>query len=192
MIKRHIPKLAIPILVSCALALAGCRSHRRAAVKPVTAPPQVAKATAPEVHVTPSNDFVSPKPNDDLGNDPTQATEVADSKGWLRDAFFDFDSSVLTPAAQTNLTDSAQWLKSHQKFGVLVEGHCDERGTERYNLALGDHRAYEAKEYLSTLGLDPAEIKTISYGKEKPFDSGHNEEAWAKNRRAHLVLTASR
>ena len=192
MMKRYAPALSVPILICCALVLSGCRSHRRAAIKPVTAPPQVVKAAPPEVHVAPSNDFVSPKPNDDLGSDPTQATEVADSKGWLRDAFFDFDSSVLTPAAQENLTDSAQWLKNHEKFHLLVEGHCDERGTERYNLALGDHRAYEAKEYLETLGLDPAGIATISYGKEKPFDAGHDEAAWAKNRRAHLVLTASK
>ena len=73
---------------------------------------------------------------------------------------------------------------------MLIEGHCDERGTEQYNLALGEHRAYEAKEYLATLGLNPNSMSTISYGKDKPFDPGHDEAAWAKNRRAHLVLTA--
>ena len=188
---RHPRLFSLSVLVCCAAAFSACHSHRQA-VKPVAAPPQAVKAAPPEVHVTQSNDFVSPKTADDLGTDPSRATEIADSRGWLRDAFFDFNSSVLTPAAQENLAGSAQWLKSHQKFHVLVEGHCDERGTEQYNLALGDHRAYQAKEYLATLGLDPAGISTISYGKDKPFDPAHNEEAWAKNRRAHLVLTASR
>jgi peptidoglycan-associated lipoprotein len=192
MIKPDVRALALPILICCAATLAGCRSHRHA-VKPAVVPQQVAKAAAPpEVHVAPPADFVAPKgTNEDIGSDPTEATALADRNGWLRDAFFDFDSSVLTPAAQENLTDSAQWLRQHQKFHVLIEGHCDERGTEQYNLALGDHRAYEAKEYLATLGLDAAHMSTISYGKDRPFDPGHNEEAWAKNRRAHLVLTSS-
>ncbi|MDQ6801545.1 MAG: OmpA family protein [Acidobacteriota bacterium] len=82
-------------------------------------------------------------------NDPGRATLIAEEKGWLRDAFFDFDSSILTSAAQQNLTSSADWLRGNRRFHVLIEGHCDERGTEKYNLALGDHRAWEAKEYLS-------------------------------------------
>jgi len=191
--KFHLRVSLVPLIVCCAAVLAGCRSHRHAAVKPVVAPPQAVAAAPAEVHVAPSTDFVSPKAgSDDLGSDPTKATALADSNGWLRDAFFDFNSSVLTPSAQDNLTGSAEWLRRHQQFHVLIEGHCDERGTEQYNLALGDHRAYEAKEYLATLGVDPSEIATISYGKERPFDPGHDETAWAKNRRAHLVLTASK
>ena len=85
-----------------------------------------------------------------------------------------------------------QWLEAHPRVQGLIEGHCDERGTERYNLALGDRRAYEAKEYLTVLGVNGDELRTISYGKEKPFDDGHDESAWSKNRRAHIVLTAIR
>lgn len=183
-------RFAVPVMILSAVALTGCRSHRHAA-GPAVVPQQTAKAAPPEVHVAPTNnDFVSPKPTDDLGNDPNQATVIADQKGWLKDAFFDFDSSKLTPAAQKNLTASADWLRNHQKFDVLIEGHCDERGTEQYNLALGEHRAYEAKEYLAALGINPSDISTISYGKDRPFDPGHDETAWAKNRRAHLVLTS--
>ncbi len=187
----HFRKFAVPVLICCAAILAGCRSHQKVAAKPAVVP-QVAKATPPEVKVTPPNDFVAPKSqSDELGSDPTEATLIADQKGWLKDAFFDFDSSALTTAAQQNLTSSAGWLKNHQKFHLLVEGHCDERGTEQYNLALGDHRAYEAKEYLAALGISPSDIRTISYGKDRPFDPAHNEDAWAKNRRAHLVLTTT-
>ena len=91
-------------------------------------------------------------------------------------------------AVSAALTASAEWLKSHGQYGLLIEGHCDERGTEQYNLALGDKRANTAKEYLATLGVDTGRIRTVSYGEERPFDGGHDDAAWSKNRRAHLVL----
>ena len=179
-------------LLLCFPPLLACRHHQKA-VAPITTPnAAIVKAPAPEVHVTPStNDFVSPKVEVDPLADTAHATEVADQRGWLRDAFFDFNSSILRSDAQENLGESATFLKSHPKFDVLIEGHCDERGTEQYNLALGEHRAYQAKDYLTTLGYDSSRMKTISYGKDRPFDTGHDEEAWAKNRRAHLVLIAA-
>jgi peptidoglycan-associated lipoprotein len=178
------------IALLCFVALVGCRHHHTLA--PVVTPMASAKAPAPEVRVAPNNnDFVSPKAEPDPLSDISRATEVAESKGWLRDAFFDFNSSTLRPDAQQNLTESATFLKSHPKFDVLIEGHCDERGTEQYNLALGERRAEDAKEYLSALGYDASRMKTISYGKDRPFDIGHDESAWAKNRRAHLVLEAA-
>lgn len=188
-------KFVLPLSVLCALAAAGCRSHATAA-KPVVEPTKAVAAAPvqqPAVRVeSPAREFVPDKvASDDLGNDPAKATLLAEQKGWIRDAFFDFDSSALQPPAQQNLTTSANWLRDHHKFKLLVEGHCDERGTEQYNLALGDRRAWEAKDYLGVLGIDPKTVSTISYGKEKPFDPGHSEDAWAKNRRAHLVLTAA-
>ena len=186
-------KAGFVVLIFCAAALAGCRSHAKTAAAPHVVPQSTA-AKMPETRVeNPNATFTPAKPAaDDVNGDPTRATLLADQKGWLRDAFFDFDSSSLRTDAQQNLTSSAAWLKHHQKFNVLVEGHCDERGTERYNLALGDHRAWEAKEYLTTLGMDSSKIATVSYGKDKPFDPGHDEEAWQQNRRAHLVLTAAK
>src|SRR5947207_1296549 len=83
---------------------------------------------------------------------------------------------------------AATWLKAHPQYSLLIEGHSDERGTEQYNLALGDRRANTAKEYLATLGVDSSRMRTVSYGEERPFDPGHDESAWAKNRRDHLVL----
>ncbi len=187
------------IILSAAAVLtfgaSGCRSHTQAVVAPAVVPPPAAAAPAPKPAETAvaatTNDFVAPKPQvDDLGGDPAQATLLAEQKGWIRDAFFDFDSTIIPPPSQQNLQVSAKWLEAHPKVHVLIEGHCDERGTERYNLALGDRRAYEAKAYLTVLGVNADDVKTISYGKERPFDTGHDEDAWAKNRRAHLVLTA--
>jgi peptidoglycan-associated lipoprotein len=125
---------------------------------------------------------------ENLPNDPETLNRTAADRGWIRDAFFGYDDSTLTTDAQSALSATASWLKSHPEYNLLIEGHCDERGTEQYNLALGDHRANIAREYLATLGVDAARMRTVSYGLERPFDPGHNEEAWAKNRRAHLVL----
>jgi peptidoglycan-associated lipoprotein len=116
--------------------------------------------------------------------------ETLNKKGYLTDAYFDFDQSDLREDARSTLSTDAQWLKKHPSVQVLIEGHCDERGTAAYNLALGDRRANAAKEYLVSLGIDASRIKTISYGKERPFCTESNESCWQKNRRAHLVITA--
>ncbi len=103
------------------------------------------------------------------------------------DVFFAFDSSALSPEAQDQLKQNAAWLQSNAAKSVTIEGHCDERGTDEYNIALGERRAASAKQYLVTLGISDGRISTVSYGEEKPFDPSHNEEAWAKNRRDHFV-----
>jgi peptidoglycan-associated lipoprotein len=104
------------------------------------------------------------------------------------DIYFEFDRSDLLPEAQAVLRDKADFLKANPKGSVIVEGHCDERGTNEYNLALGDRRAEAAKAYLINLGVPAARMETVSYGEERPVDPGNNESAWAKNRRAHFVL----
>lgn len=104
------------------------------------------------------------------------------------DVYFSFDSAVLSGEAQENLRRKAEWLKSHADKNVTIEGHCDERGTNEYNMALGDRRAESAKSFLSTLGIAASRMNTISYGEERPADSGHGESAWSKNRRAHFVV----
>jgi len=101
--------------------------------------------------------------------------------------FFDFDSYELKPEAQAQLERQAAWLNSYPTVTVTIEGHCDERGTREYNLALGERRANAAKNYLVALGIDPNRIQTISYGKERPAVLGSDESAWAQNRRAVTV-----
>ena len=104
------------------------------------------------------------------------------------DIYFEFDKSTLTPAAQDNLLRKAEWLRENPDATVTIEGHCDERGTNEYNLALGDRRAESAKSFLIDLGIDPSRLTTISYGEERPVDPRSMEEAWDKNRRDHFVV----
>jgi peptidoglycan-associated lipoprotein len=112
---------------------------------------------------------------------------------YLKDVFFDFDKSEIRADQKDAVAADAQWLREHTTVGVTVEGHCDERGTREYNLALGERRANAVREALVALGVDPAQIKTISYGKERPFCTEHpkekpaQEECWQLNRRGHFV-----
>jgi len=108
--------------------------------------------------------------------------------GPLGDVFYEFDSSELSADAEDQLKQNAAWMGANAAAATLVEGHCDERGTSEYNIALGERRAGNAKEYMVRLGVPAASIETMSYGEEKPFAPGHDESAWSKNRRAHFVL----
>ena len=103
--------------------------------------------------------------------------------------FFEFNASDLTSEARATLDRQAAWLKKYSSIDVTIEGHCDERGTREYNLALGDRRATAAKNYLVADGISAGRVKTISYGKERPAVLGHNETAWAQNRRGVTVVT---
>jgi peptidoglycan-associated lipoprotein len=107
----------------------------------------------------------------------------------LKDIYFDFDKYDIRPTDAAILKENAALLKKYTNVKIQIEGHCDERGTNEYNLALGERRANSTKNYLLTLGVPPERISTISYGEEKPLDPGHNEEAWTKNRRAHTIIT---
>jgi peptidoglycan-associated lipoprotein len=104
------------------------------------------------------------------------------------DIYFDFDQSVIRPDAQDVLRKKAEFLRENSGSSVIIEGHCDERGTSEYNLALGERRALAAKAFLMNMGISSSRLSTISYGEERPVDPGSNEEAWARNRRAHFVL----
>lgn len=107
----------------------------------------------------------------------------------VKDIHFDFDMSAIRPADRDILLKNANYIFANKNVKtVKIEGYCDERGTAEYNLALGQRRADEAKKYLTVVGVDKSRMETISYGKEKPVDPRHNEEAWAKNRRAHFVI----
>jgi peptidoglycan-associated lipoprotein len=106
----------------------------------------------------------------------------------LKDIHFDFDKYDIRPGDAEILKGNATLLTKYPKVKIQIEGHCDERGTVEYNLALGERRANSAKKYLISLGIAADRISTISYGKERPLDPGHNEEAWAKNRRAYPVI----
>ncbi len=105
--------------------------------------------------------------------------------------FFDFDKYNLKPEARDILQRQAAWLKKYPSVTITVEGHCDERGTREYNLALGERRANSSKNYLVALGVNPNRVKTLSYGKERPAVTGSNDAAWAQNRRAVTVVSGA-
>src|SRR4030066_461611 len=106
----------------------------------------------------------------------------------IKDIFFDFDAYILSDDSKSRLQNNASLLKSKKVKKVIIEGHSDERGTNEYNLALGERRAQSTKRYLTALGINSSDIATISFGEEKPICSDQNEECWQKNRRAHFIL----
>jgi len=108
--------------------------------------------------------------------------------GRIKDIFFEYDKSDLTPESRAALEQNARWLREYPDAPVVIEGHCDERGTEEYNLALGDRRAQATKEYLVQFGVTAEQMETISFGEERPFAPGRDEASYAQNRRAHFTV----
>jgi len=108
----------------------------------------------------------------------------------LKDVFFEYDKAIIGPDQKTALNDNVNWLKANGRVKVVIEGHCDERGTAEYNLGLGDRRARALKDYMVAAGVPADRVATISYGKERPFVLGHDESAWKWNRRGHYAITA--
>ena len=137
-------------------------------VDPVPVPPE----PVPE-------DAVAAKSLDDLNRDSP-----------LTPVFYILDSADLSPDAQATLQQNAGVLKQYGTWQITIEGHCDERGSAEYNLALGERRAIAARDYLVSLGVAANRVRTVSYGKEFPFEPAHEESAWSRNRRAHFVITA--
>jgi peptidoglycan-associated lipoprotein len=197
---KAVKSFAVSLVIVAAVLVPACRSKKTQ--NPQVAPsteattppvPTMTTTTAPTTTAAPNTDFVQTDTqpavtSTQLPTDIEELNRVAQTRGYIQDAFFGFDESTLSAEAQAALSASADWLKKNGQYNLLIEGHCDERGTEQYNLALGDRRANTAKEYLQTLGVDGSRIRTVSYGEERPFDPGHDEAAWAKNRRDHLVL----
>ncbi len=133
------------------------------------------------VHITVS----APPPPAPKAAEPT-LQELFDKN--VKDAFFDFDKADIRADARDALSQTAQFLRSYPQIKVVIEGHCDERGSTEYNLALGDRRAASAKQYLSSLGVTADRMETVSYGKERPFCTEHDEDCWQQNRRAHIIM----
>lgn len=118
-----------------------------------------------------------------------EMAQAAEAAFLNEDVHFAFDSFFLDTEAERILEQKATWLQDNADVSVQIEGHCDERGTSAYNLALGERRANAVQQYLTVIGVDPGRLSTISYGEEQPLDPGHDEAAWSRNRRAHFVIT---
>ncbi len=120
----------------------------------------------------------------------SRTLEELNQESPLEPVFFGYDSSELDPAGRSSLDANAEILRRYGTWVITIEGHCDERGTAEYNLALGERRALAAREYLLNLGFGADRLGTVSYGKEFPFDPSHDDAAWSRNRRAHFVITS--
>ena len=156
------------------------------AVDPATSgnpapPPPPTPVVEPPVVMPPmpADDAIAGKSLDDLNRDSP-----------LKPLFFGLDKFEVSEEGQRVLQENATIMKKFPTWSITIEGHCDERGTAEYNLSLGERRALAAKTYLVSLGIPADKVKTVSYGKEFPFDPGHEDNAWSKNRRAHFVITA--
>jgi peptidoglycan-associated lipoprotein len=155
-----------------------------------TAPARPAERSATDVSPAPRSNV------DDQTATPTDAEiqaadENARSKGLIGDVYFDFDKYDLKPEARERLSKNADYLKQNPRYVVEIQGHCDERGTNDYNVALADRRANAAKEYLVTLGIAAGRLKTVSYGEERPVCTDANESCWWRNRRGEFHLSGT-
>jgi peptidoglycan-associated lipoprotein len=172
MTKSISTRLPLLILIgACALSTAGCSKK--------STPPDVTQTTPP------------PGGSGDTGNGNDTGNPGGDSSGdqtdrSIRDIFFDYDDHTLSADARSTLSGNAGYLREMSAIRVTIEGHCDERGTVEYNLALGQRRADATRSYLADLGVETSRMSTISYGEERPFEMGHDESAWSQNRRAHF------
>ncbi|UCD17410.1 MAG: peptidoglycan-associated lipoprotein Pal [Candidatus Zixiibacteriota bacterium] len=166
-------KLSLLVLLGAvAVFLMGCP-------KPPPPPPEEPVVAEPEPEPEPPE----PEPKPEPEPEPVLITEAD-----FVIVYFDFDKYNLVDSAKAALDNNARVLKENPNVVIMIEGHCDERGTIEYNLSLGEKRASSAMQYLVDLGINAARLKTISYGKEKPAMPGHNEAAWAKNRRAEFKV----
>lgn len=129
----------------------------------------------------------SPRASAPTTANPPSPGGTVDASGQLAPIYFSFDSNGLDDAARATLDRDARLLRQNPELRIVIEGHCDERGSAEYNMALGERRAQVARDYLIAAGVEPSRLRILSYGRERPFDDGHDESAWAVNRRAHLV-----
>lgn len=182
---------ATALVVFLALYVGACKSSGPKMDAP---PPQATPVPTPDttavseevVHEPVTETIVSEEVTEELPEDLAQLN----AQGYLVDAFFETDRFDLTQAARDALTKNAGWLQKHPTISILIEGHCDERNTREYNLALGERRASAVRDYLVFLGIAPQRIQIISYGEERPFALGSGESVWKLNRRSHFVIVA--
>ena len=190
MTMRRQPAL-VGLLIVLALGVA-CAKKKPPVARPAPPPPVMTADTRPPAPPTPVVEPtpVPPEPvisETDLGS---RDIDQINKNSPFQPVFFAFDSSEIEGVGQQALNTNAELLKKYPTWVITIEGHSDERGTAEYNLALGERRAVAARTYLVSLGVPADRLRTVSYGKEFPFDPGHDEGAWAKNRRAQFVVTS--
>jgi len=175
--------LLVLVLAGLSMVMACACGQPKPVEQPVVAPPPPIQPKVEEVAPAPPPPPVQEEVKEVPPPPPPKIEEIS-----LEDIYFPFDNYSLTDKAKATLDRNASSIKKNPSAKIQIEGNCDERGTVEYNLALGEKRANSAKTYLVKMGIEETQLSTISYGKEKPIDPGHNEEAWAKNRRDHFTI----
>jgi peptidoglycan-associated lipoprotein len=192
----HVRHFALQLALVAVVSVAAAGCHKKAPPVARPTPPAVpADTSAPPRPPAPPAPIPEPPPSvpaEPMRDDAIASASIDDlnRNSPLKPVFYELDSSDVSAAGQKILDEDAVLLKRYPSWAVTIEGHCDERGTAEYNLALGERRAVNARAYLVSLGISADRLRIVSYGKEFPFDPGHDEAAWAKNRRAHFVITA--
>ena len=188
---HRFPIIAIVLVLALAVLAGGCTKKPPDTTPAQDAPPPVHQP-APEPE-EPVKEVVADFPAETVEKQPVVEPSVAEwqDRGVVQTVYFDFDKSELRPDARSTLQQNAQWLRDHASYGIVIGGHCDERGTIEYNIALGERRASAVRDYLASLGIRVDRMRAISYGEEQPADPGSNEAAWARNRRAEFVIVES-
>ena len=199
--KKNLTFIGIFVVLILGLTIfIGCAEKKSVVTNSVAQEKEVAPAqtAAQTTNASRLSDTANPNntinPNDSTNQNNTargQSASVettATAESSVHDINFDFDSSIILPDAREILKVNADFLLKNRVSTIVIEGHCDERGTAEYNMALGQRRAQETKKYLINLGIKESIIRTISYGAERPLDPNNTEEAWAKNRRAHFLI----
>jgi len=190
MMVRRIAVILTAISLAAAVA---CGKKAPPVARPAPPPPTTA-STAPTRPPAPPEPVREPTtvPAEPVREDAIASASLDDlnRNSPLKPVFYELDSSDVSPTGQKALDENAALLKRYPAWAITIEGHCDERGTAEYNLALGERRAVAARAYLVAQGISADRLRIVSYGKEFPFDPGHDESAFAKNRRAHFVITA--
>ena len=185
------------LLVVAAIALAGadaCAKKKPPVARPTTPPPAAASSNPGSRPPSPPEPVREPEPipAEPIASDPLSSTDIdsINRNSPFHPVFYAYDQAEIDAAGQQALNGNAELMKKYSTWIVTIEGHSDERGTAEYNLALGERRAVAARNYLVSLGIPAERLRTVTYGKEFPFEPGHDEGSWSKNRRAHFVVTS--
>ena len=188
---KHRSQLLIVIVVALSVVSGACAKKTPPIVKPAPPPSTGSSSTPPPSPPQPVSEPTvvppMPVPEDTIGS---KSLDDLNRDSPLAPVFFELDSSEISSAGQAVLQQNAGVMKQYGSWQITIEGHAHERGSAEYNLALGERRALAARDYLVSLGIPATRVRTVSYGKEFPFDPARNEAAYAKNRRAHFVITA--
>ena len=178
------------IVIGLVVFVGACHKTKPPVAKPMPPPPTAPQPAAkPPLPPEPTVE-AQPVPAEPTPTETNLSLDEINKNSPFQPVFFALDSYEVDGTGQTALNADAAILKKNPSWVITIEGHCDERGTAEYNLALGEKRALAAKTYLLSLGIPADRLRTVSYGKEFPFDPGHDEGAWSKNRRAHFVVTS--